>query len=103
MGGMRQSPFDDTKSAAMYAAGSPYVAYDDFNAMSERTDAVHDLSLNISYRLHGKRIDHVMGLDFMNIIGYEEPLQDYYNYHTHRVQTITSCYSIPNISYAIVF
>ena len=39
----------------------------------------------------------------MNIIGYEEPLQDYYNYHTHRVNTITSCYSIPNISYAIIF
>jgi hypothetical protein len=103
MGGMRQSPFDEAGSAAMYAAGSPYVAYDDFHAMSERTDAVHDLSLNISYRLHGKRIDHILGLDFMNIIGYEEPLQDYYNYHTLRVNTITSCYSIPNISYAIVF
>ena len=71
--------------------------------MADRNDAVIDLSLNVSYRIHTRRIDHVIGLDYMNLLGQEEPVSPYYNYQTHRVQMVKDCYSIPNISYAIIF
>ena len=103
MGGLRQTPFDDNTSAQLYAEGSPEVAYYDSQAMKNHTDAVLDLSANISYRIHGKKTDHIIGCDFINILAQKEPLQEYYNYRTHKVQTIMSCYTLPNISYTIIF
>ena len=103
MGGLRETPYDEPLSAALYAAGSPYVARDESRPMADRNDAVIDLSLNVSYRIHTRRIDHVIGLDYMNLLGQEEPVSPYYNYQTHRVQMVKDCYSIPNISYAIIF
>ena len=103
MGGIRQSPFDEDASAALYKAGIPYVAYDENRAMERHSDPVVDLSLNISYRIHAGRLDHIIGFDYLNMLGMEEPLQDYWNAHTGRAQTVTSCYSLPNISYCVEF
>ena len=103
MGGRRHTPFDEAATAALYAAGSPYVAYDESRTMEERTDPVIDLSLNITYRIHGKKFDQVIGLDYMNILVNEEPYQDFYDYRTHQPKTVNSYLSIPNISYAIIF
>ena len=103
MGGLRHTPFDEAGSAAFYAVGSPYVAYDETRTMADRTDPVIDLSLNITYRIHGKKFDQIIGLDYMDILASEEPYLDYYNYHTHKPQIVDSYLSVPNISYAIVF
>ena len=103
MGGFRQTPFDDAASAALYTAGSPLVAFQEDSTMSERTPAVYDLSFNVSYRINGKKVSHVIGLDYMNILSMEEPLYYYYNYVKGSPETITSCYSIPNFFYKLVF
>ena len=103
MGGFRQTPFDDVASAALYASGSPLVAFQEDKAMSERAPAVYDLGLNVNYRINGKKVSHVVGLDYMNVLSMEEPLYYYYNYVDGTPETITSCYSIPNFFYKIVF
>ena len=103
MGGLRYTPFDDAASASLYAAGSPEVAYDYSQTMAKRHDPIFDLSMNISYRIHGRRLDQIIGLDYMNILAYDEPQNDYFNNVTHRAQTYKECYSLPNISYAIEF
>lgn len=103
MGGLRQSPFDEDATAAAYAAGYPYAVHIDSRAMSLRNDPVVDLSLNVSYRIHGKKVDQVIGFDYMNILAQEEPYFDFYNYVDHCARTAKQCYSMPNISYSIIF
>ncbi|MBQ9312435.1 MAG: TonB-dependent receptor [Bacteroidales bacterium] len=103
MGGLRETPFDETVSAQLYASGIPYVAYDDKHAMKNHSSAIMDLSLNVSYRIHGKKVDQIIGCDFMNILAQKEPSQYYFNYNKQKPGTIKSCYSVPNISYAIIF
>ena len=103
MGGRRHTPFDEAGTAALYAAGSPHVAYDEARAMEEQTDPVIDLSLNLTYRINGKKFDQVIGFDYMNILVSEEPYEDFYDFRTHKPKTVNSYLSIPNISYAIIF
>ncbi|MDY6381152.1 MAG: TonB-dependent receptor [Synergistales bacterium] len=104
MGGLRRTPFDHATSAFYYnTEKKPYVAYQDNLAMSKRHKTVIDLSLNVSYRIHGKKFDQIIGCDYVNILGYKEPLYDYYNYRKMKAQTIMSCYSIPNFNYTILF
>jgi hypothetical protein len=79
------------------------VAFQEDKAMSERAPAVYDLGLNVNYRINGKKVSHVIGLDYMNILSIEEPLYYYYNYVKGSPETITSCYSIPNFFYKLVF
>jgi len=103
MGGLRATPFDEAASAANYAAGIPYCAYQEDKAMSLRTGVVSDLSFNISYRINAKKASHIIGLDFMNVFANEEPFQDFYNYVTHKPMSVMTCYSIPNFSYTLEF
>lgn len=103
MGGRRHTPFDEARSALLYDAGSPFVAYDETRTMEERTDPVIDLSLNITYRIHGKKVDQVIGLDYMNILANEEPYKDFFDYNTRKPKIVNSYLSIPNLSYAIIF
>lgn len=103
MGGRRHTPFDDVRTAALFAAGIPHVAYDESRAMEEQTDPVLDLSLNVTFRINGKRVGHVFGLDYMNILANEEPYEDFYDFRTHKPKIVYSYLSVPNISYAIHF
>ena len=103
MGGLRYTPFDDAASASLYAAGKPEVAYDYSQTMTKHHDPIFDLSMNINYRIHGRKFDQIIGFDYMNLLSYDEPLYDYYNYVTQRAWTYKYCYSLPNISYAIEF
>ncbi len=103
MGGLRATPFDDDASAANFAAGNPYCAYQEDKAMSLKTDMVYDFSFNISYRFNTKKTSHIIGLDYMNVLACEEPFQDFYNYVNQKPFTVKTCYSIPNFSYTIEF
>ena len=103
MGGLRATPFDEDASAANFAAGNPYCAYQEDKAMSLKTGTVYDLSFNINYRIKAKKVSHVIGLDYMNVLANEEPFQDFYNYVTNKPMTVMTCYSIPNFSYTIEF
>ena len=103
MGGLRATPFDEAATAANFAAGSPYCAYQEDQAMSIRTGMVKDFSFNISYRIEAKKVSHIIGLDYMNVFASEEPFQDFYDYVNRKPITIYNCYSIPNFSYTIEF
>ena len=103
MGGLRLSPYDEAASAARFAAGLPTVAFDESRAMENQSKPVLDLSLAISYRIHGRRADHILGFDYMNILANEEAYRSYYNYRTHRAQLVSLCYSLPNLSYSVQF
>ena len=104
MGGLRRTPFDQAMSYYYYNVEKiPDVAYMDDLAMSKKHKTVVDLSLNISYRIHGKKFDQIIGCDYVNILNSKEPLYDYFNYRTNKAFTVMSCYSIPNFNYTILF
>lgn len=103
MGGLVVTPTLDAPSADLYQRGWLYAAYDESRPQSERRDPITDLSACVTYRIHGRHVDHQFGIDYLNILANEEPYEDYYNRRLSRVETITTCYSVPVISYTVIF
>lgn len=102
-GGQRYTPADVTASQQNYEAGRPDVVYDETKAFSEQYDPACIVDFTISYKITGKKCNHTIAFEGLNLLQKKVPYENTYNYKKNTVETYDSGISLPNVYYRISF
>ncbi|MDO4165627.1 MAG: TonB-dependent receptor [Bacteroides sp.] len=102
-GGMRHTPTDLAASRLLYESGSAEVAYDNSQAFSLQYSPLYIVDLTVSYKICGKKVDHTIAFEGLNIFGKQTPYIDIYNYKKDEMETYMNGMTFPNIYYRISF
>ena len=104
-GGLRRTPGDLEATKALYDAGriEADVVLKDKEAFSEQYDALPIVDVTVSYKIAGKRCDHTIAVEALNLTGAKPPYCYTYNYKKNRIDTTDAELSFPNIYYRITF
>ena len=104
-GGLRRTPADLDATKALYDAGhiEADVVLKDKEAFSKSYDALPTVDLTVSYKIAGKRCDHTIAIEALNLTNAKPPYCETYNYKYNRIDTTDAELSFPNIYYRITF
>ena len=102
-GGQRYTPADVAASKLNYEAGRPDVVYDETKAFSEQYAPACIVDFTISYKITGKKCNHTIAFEGLNLLQKKVPYENTYNYKKNIVETYDSGISLPNVYYRISF